>query len=282
MTPGEVTVQVLGTFSAFAAGRDVTPRAAKQRQILALLALNPDRVVPTTALVEELWGDRPPRTAAATLQTYVSNLRGRLAVAIPRERVATEILRTAHLGYQLACRTDVQEFHRLARLGRQAAEAGDPRSVSDLLGQALALWRGMALAEVRQGRMLETEAASLEETRLGVLERRIQADLSLNRHADVLGELTLLTARHPLNENYWGLLMAALYRAGHVARALSAFQRLRGILNDELGVDPGPRLQRVHQAILSGSPVGEVDALLAPSGGPTDMLILNYVLIYLC
>ena len=86
----------------------------------------------------------------------------------------------------------------------------------------------------------ETEAASLEETRLGVLERRIQADLALHRHGDILGELTMLAARHPMNENFRGFLMIALYRAGHVARALEAFQQLRTILGDELGIDPSP------------------------------------------
>lgn len=259
-TPGGVTIQVLGAFSAFAGSRAVTPRAAKQRQVLALLALNAGRVVPVTSLIEELWGDRPPRSASATLQSYVFHLRNGLASGIQRDQVSSAILRTAHSGYQLECHTDVEEFHRLARLGRQAAERDDPRAVSELLGQALALWRGMALADVRQGRILETEAASLEETRLGLLERRIQADLRLNRHADVLGELTLLTARHPMDESYCGLLMAALYRAGHVDRALGAFQRLRTILNDELAVEPSPRLQRIHQAILSGAPTVDVDA----------------------
>lgn len=271
MTPGGVTIHVLGTFSACAGSRAVTPKAAKQRQVLALLALNAGRIVPVTALIEELWGDRPPRSAPATLQTYVSHLRNRLASGIERDQVTSAILRTAQSGYQLTCHTDVEEFYRLARLGRQAAERDDPRAVSELLGQALALWRGAALADVRQGRLLEPEAASLEETRRGLLKRRIQADLRLNRHADVLGELTLLTARHPMDESFCGLLMAALYRAGRVAPALGAFQRLRTILNDELAVEPGPRLQRVHQAILSGAPAVEVDALLAPDGGQPDM-----------
>jgi len=147
--------------------------------------------------------------------------------------------------------------------------------VSESLGRALALWRGGALTDVRQGRVLESEAASLEETRLGVLQRRIQADLALNRHADILGELTLLAARHPMNENLAGLLMTALYRSGHVARSLEAFQRLRVTLNNELGVDPSPRLRRLHQDILSGTANPDVDAFLAQEG-PEGGAALGY------
>jgi SARP family transcriptional regulator, regulator of embCAB operon len=262
MPPAQVSIQVLGLFSVSIGTRVVTPTAAKQRQVLALLALSAGQIVPVSTLIEELWADRPPRSAATTLQGYVFHLRSRLAADIPRERVARELLRTTHSGYRLVCRTDVEEFHRLARAGR-AAEDGDPARVSELLRQALGVWRGPALADVRRGRILETEAASLEETRLGVLEQRIQADLVLNRHGEILGELTLLTARYPMNENLWALLMTALYRAGHVARALDAFQRIRAILLDELGVDPSPRLQRLQLAFLSGDPDKEVDAFLA-------------------
>jgi DNA-binding SARP family transcriptional activator len=101
-----------------------------------------------------------------------------------------------------------------------------------------------------------------------VLERRIQADLALHRHADILGELTMLAARNPMNENFWGLLIIALYRAGHVARALEAYQRLRTVLGDELGIDPSPWIRRLHQAILSGEPVEDMDTLLAQDRGP--------------
>jgi len=233
-----ISIQLLGPLSASLGTRTVTPNAGKQREILALLALNAGRIVTVSTVIEELWGDHPPRSSATTLQTYIFHLRSSLAVDTPRERVASEFLRTRHSGYQLECHTDVEEFRRLARAGREAAEAGDPQTVSELLGRALDLWRGPALVDVRQGRILETEAASLEETRLGVLERRIQADLVLHRHADILGELTMLAAQHPMNENFWGLLMVALYRAGHVARALDAFQRLRAVLSDELGIDP--------------------------------------------
>jgi SARP family transcriptional regulator, regulator of embCAB operon len=267
----QITIQMLGPFSATLGSLQVAPRAAKQRQVLALLAINAGRVVTVSTLTEELWDDRPPRSSATTVQTYIFHLRRRLAAGMPRARVASEFLQTMHSGYQLECRTDVEEFHRLARIGREAAEAGNPRAVSETLSQALALWRGGALTDVRQGRVLESEAASLEETRLGVLQRRIQADLALNRHADILGELTLLAARHPMNENLAGLLMTALYRSGHIARSLEAFQRLRVTLNNELGVDPSPRLRRLHQDILSENNALDVDAFLAQEApeGPT-------------
>jgi DNA-binding SARP family transcriptional activator len=264
----QISIQLLGPLSASLEDHTVTPNAAKQRQVLALLAVNAGQVVTVSTLIEELWGDRPPRSSATTLQTYIFHLRNSLAVDMSRERVANELLRTRHSGYELECRTDVQEFRLLARAGREAAEVGDPQAVSELLGRALDLWRGPALSDVRQGRILETEAASLEETRLGVLERRIQADLVLHRQADILGELTMLVARHPLNENFWGLLITALYRAGHAARALDAFQRLRTILDDELGIDPSLRLQRLYQAILSGDPAEDMDAFLTKDRGP--------------
>src|ERR1700721_860776 len=149
-----ISIQLLGPLSASLETHNVTPNAAKQREVLALLALNAGRIV-TVSTVIGGWGGSPPP----------------------------------------------------ARAGRGGGEAGDPQAVSELLGRALDLWRGPALVDVRQGRILETEAASLEETRLGVLERRIHADLALHRHGDILGELTMLAAQHPMNENFRGFLM---------------------------------------------------------------------------
>lgn len=267
--PGRISVQVLGPFTASLGRRMVTPSAAKQRQILALLALDAGRVVTVSTLTEELWGDAPPRSSATTLQTYVLHLRNRLAEAESGGRETREFLSTRHSGYLLearSCETDAEEFQRLARLGRQAAEASDQRAASDLLGRALALWRGPVLVDVPVGRVLELEAASLEATRLAVLERRIEADLALRRHADLVGELTLLVARNPMNENFCGLLMTALYRSGHAGRALEAFRRLRTVLSNELGIEPCPRLQQLHQAVLSGDPALEADEISALAG----------------
>jgi DNA-binding SARP family transcriptional activator len=260
-----IDVRLLGPLSARLNHREVAPSAAKQRQILALLALNTGRVVTVSTLVEELWGDYPPRSSATTLQTYILQLRNKLAAASPGDSGARAVLSTRHGGYMLeeaACQTDVDEFGHLSAAGRAAAERGDHLAASEQLGRALTLWRGPALVDVRLGRVLELEATSLEETRLGVLERRIEADLALGRHADLLGELMLLTARNPMNENFCALLMTALYRSGHVGRALEAYQRVRAVLRDELGVEPCPWLRRLQQAILSGDPALESGKLM--------------------
>ena len=261
-----LSIGLLGPLSLCLNQRPVTPSAPKQRQVLALLALNAGQVVTVSTLVEELWQDSPPRSYATTLQTYILQLRNTLAPCCGTMG-ARQILSTQHLGYVLdseACQTDVELFDRRVRAGRVAYEAGQYHLASEDLGRALQLWRGPALVDVRMGSVLEIEAASMEERRLGVLERRIEADLAVGRHTDLLGELTLTAARNPMNENLCAYLMTALYRAGHVGRSLQAFHRLRSVLNHELGVEPCPRLQRLQAAILSGDPALEATPLPRP------------------
>jgi DNA-binding SARP family transcriptional activator len=261
---GQLDVGLLGPLSTHLNGKSVAPTAAKERQVLALLALNTGRVVTISTLVEELWGDHPPRSYSTTVQTYVLQLRNAMEAAAD-DPSARQALATRHCGYLLeegACRTDVAEFAVRARDGRAAAERGDQRAAAEQFDTALTLWRGPALVDVSMGPVLELEVASLEETRLGALERRIEADLALGRHADILGELTLIAGRYPMNENFCAFLMIALYGSGHVGRSLEAFQRLRSVLQDELGIEPCPRLQRLQRAILAGDP-----ALEWPSSG---------------
>jgi SARP family transcriptional regulator, regulator of embCAB operon len=253
----EFYVQLLGPLSARFADVVVTPTASKQRQVLALLALRARQVVTTSTLVEELWSGRPPRSHDATVQTYVFQVRRTLATAMPAGRDIKQILSTRQSGYLLECRTDIDEVQRLALAGRSAAEAGDPRSAADLLGRALALWQGDALADVRHGPVCEIEAAALAQTRLSLLERRIDSDLAIHRYADVIGELTSLVAEHPTNERFCWLLMRALYHSGYTARALEVFRQLRASLNRDLGVEPSPLLQELHQSILSGGPAAD-------------------------
>lgn len=253
---GPLSIGLLGPLALRLGQRQVTTSAPKQRQVLALLALSPGRAVTVPTLVDELWGDNPPRSYATTLQTYILQLRNALARAAPGTLDARALLSTRRFGYQLdedAYDTDVGLFDRRVRAGRALAAGGDHRAASEELSRALELWRGAALVDVRMGRVLELEAATLEEYRLTALELRIEADLRLGRHADLLGELTFVAAKHPMNENLCAFLMTALYRAGHVGRSLQTFHRLRSVLNSELGIEPCPRLQRLQASIVSGS-----------------------------
>lgn len=262
-----VNISILGSLSADLRGYTITPSAAKQRQILALLALNHGRLVTVPTLIEELWGDNPPRSCATTLQTYILQLRNRITSAIPADMDVRDILSRQYNGYLLersSCQIDVDDFERLARAGRTSAEAGDYRVASETLSEALRLWRGPALVDIPMGQLLELQAASLEEMRLGVLERRIEADLALGRHADLIGELRVLTAASPLNENYCGFFITALYRSGNPGRALEEFRRLRGTLRTELGMEPSPKLQQLQQAILTRDPGLEADTCIPP------------------
>jgi DNA-binding SARP family transcriptional activator len=251
-------IQVLGSLAAHERGVSVVPSAAKPRQLLALLALHADRVVSVPTLMEEIWGESIPRSASTTLQTYVLQLRRRITAALDGDpRHAKDVLVTRFGGYLLQVqpgRVDAHEFERLAVNGGTAFELGDYRMASDLLRRALALWQGPALVDVPAGSVLELEVLRLNEERTTALERRIEADLRLGRHAEVVPELRVLAARHPLHEGFCAQLMRALHRSGGSWRALEAYQRLRGSLVRELGLEPSATLQELHQAVLSGDP----------------------------
>ncbi|MEU6223720.1 AfsR/SARP family transcriptional regulator [Streptomyces sp. NPDC047042] len=252
-------IKLLGPLTAHEQGVSVVPSAAKPRQILALLALQAEHVVTVPTLMAEIWGERIPRSASTTLQTYILQLRRKIA-ATPAEpaRSAKDVLVTQFGGYLLRVRPgqiDVQEFEQLVADGRSAYDATDYRTASRLLGNALALWQGPALVDVRTGSMLELEVLRLEENRMAALERRIDADLRLGRHAEVVPELRVLTARHPMHERFCAQLMLALHRSGGSWRALEAYQRLRGALVTELGLEPSVSLRQLHHAVLSGDTV---------------------------
>ncbi|MFG2561752.1 BTAD domain-containing putative transcriptional regulator [Streptomyces sp. NPDC048496] len=252
-------IQILGSLAAQERGVSVVPSAAKPRQLLSLLALHADRVVSVPTLMEEIWGECVPRSASTTLQTYILQLRRRLTAALdgdPRLD-AKDILVTRFGGYLLQVepgRVDAHEFDRLAAAGATAFEVGDYRAASDLLRRALGLWQGPALVDVPAGSVLELEVLRLNEQRTTALERRIEADLRLGRHAEVVPELRVLAARHPLHEGFCAQLMRALHRTGGSWRALEAYQRLRGSLVRELGLEPSAALQDLHRAVLSGDP----------------------------
>ncbi|MFE0464056.1 BTAD domain-containing putative transcriptional regulator [Kitasatospora sp. NPDC058965] len=267
-------INVLGPLSAHAAGGSIVPSAGKPRQVLALLALYANQVVPVPTLMEELWGADMPRSGLTTLQTYILHLRRMLGSALGPDSLysAKEVLATRHGGYLLQIQpgaVDVHEYDRLAELGREVGQCGDDAAAAQYYREALAVWRGPALVDVRVGPVLEIELARLEESRLRVLERRIEADLRLGRHADLVPELTGLIGRHPLHEGLHAQCMAALYRSGRQWHALEVYQGLRGHLVEELGLEPSLRLRKLHQAILAGDP-----ALDAPDGQRQPILDL--------
>ncbi|MFG3107515.1 AfsR/SARP family transcriptional regulator [Streptomyces tendae] len=253
-------ISLLGPLDAKSAGTPILPRAAKQRQLLALLALHANRAVPVPMLMEEIWEDGPPRSASTTLQTYILHLRRLISASLGDRSgmVAKEILVYQHGGYQLKMlpgTVDAQEYDRVAAQGQAAFDAGDRESAVAAFRRALDLWQGPALTDVRAGALLELERVRLEESRLGILERRIDVELGMGLHTELLPELAVLTGRHGLHEGLHALRMVALYRAGRPSEALSAYGTLRTRLTESLGIEPSARIQRLHRAVLAGDPI---------------------------
>ncbi|WP_306192411.1 MULTISPECIES: AfsR/SARP family transcriptional regulator [unclassified Streptomyces] len=260
-------IQLLGPLGAEVNGESVVPSAGKPRQILALMALSPGRVIPVPTLMEEIWSVNPPQSALTTLQTYILQLRRRIGVAMGPGSAGSvkEVLATRHGGYLLqipAADIDVRQYETLAREGQAAFETGDNQVAADRFRAALDLWRGRTMVDVRLGPVLEIEVMRLEASRLVTVERRIDADLRLGRHAELIAELVELTARHPRHEGLHSQVMVALYRSGRQSSALDVYRRLRGRLIEELGVEPSPQLQRLHQAMLAVDPL--LDVLAGP------------------
>ncbi|WP_328457812.1 AfsR/SARP family transcriptional regulator [Streptomyces sp. NBC_00386] len=261
-------IDVLGALDVRENGVSVAPTAPKPRQVLALLAVHADRVVPVASLIEELWSGRPPRSARTTLQTYVLQLRELIGAALehgaaqepaagPQRRTAKDVLVTLPGGYLLAAAggtSDVREFDRLAGLGYRAMDAGDFAGASRTLAAALDLWSGSAFADVQTGAQLAMEARRLDESRLCAMDQRIEADLRLGRHREVLAELTVLTSRYRSHENLHAQFMIALHRSGRRGEALNAYTHLRTTLGRDLGLEPSPRLRRLQHTILMDAP----------------------------
>jgi WD40 repeat protein/DNA-binding SARP family transcriptional activator len=257
-------------------GRPLVLGGAKQRALLAVLLLHAAQVVSADRLVDELWGEDPPDTVRSVLQVYVANLRKVLEPGRPK-RTASSLLKTQPPGYLLDLGghvLDLDRFERLVGEGRAALAAGQASQAATLLRDALGLWRGPALGDVALLGRGQGAAAQLEERRLGALEDRIEADLVLGRHSELVGELEVLVAEYPLRERLWGQLMLALYRSGRQADALAAFQRARDKLVEELGIDPGAELRELEARVLAqdarlaapSPPLPELPAPLAEVG----------------
>jgi predicted ATPase/DNA-binding SARP family transcriptional activator len=237
-------VRLLGPVQAAADGKAIQLGGRRQQALLALLALEPGRPVPTGRLAEELWQGAPPAGAETTLRSYVSRVRQ----ALGRDAVVAQAG-----GYALALEPeclDVHRFERLVRQGRDALARGAAGLASERLGAALALWRGRALGDVCDGGALAAEALRLDELRLVCLEERIEADLALARHAELIPELRALVQEEPLRERLWRQLVLALYRSGQQAAALAAYHEARALLDRELGLTPGEDLRELERAIL--------------------------------
>lgn len=250
-------INVLGPLNVLVNGVSVVPTAGKPRQLLAMLAVNAGRLMTTSSLMDELWGNHTPRSAAGTLQTYILQVRRLIRAALPpdEQHEALELLATSPTGYGLRVdpeAVDAVRYARLAAAGRVAGEAGDYVAAERLLSSALALWRGPVLVDVAVGRQMEIEAMQLGESRLTDLTLRIDANLRLGRHHQLLGDLAALCARHPYMENFRAQYMLALYRSGRPGQALEVYHEMWATIRDHLGVDPSRRLRELHRAILAG------------------------------
>ena len=239
----ELEVRLLGSIEVERGSEPVALGGQKPRALFAALALEPGRVVSVDRIVEALWPGDPPETAAHAVQVYVSQLRKALGPAIV----------TRVPGYVLELdpeRVDAHRFARLAQEGRAALEGGDAAAAEVALREALALWRGPALADFLYEPFAQTQIARLEELRTVVVEERIDADLALGRHVELVAELEALVQAEPLRERPRAQLMLALYRSGRQADALAAYRQARETLVEELGIDPGPELRELEAAIL--------------------------------
>jgi DNA-binding SARP family transcriptional activator len=266
-----VQFRLLGPLEAQDGERRVELGRPKQRVLLAVLLVHANHVVSLDRLIEELWGAEPPPQAAASLQTYVSNLRRALEPDRPA-RAPSRVLVSQPPGYRLvvgAGDLDAARFAALAIEGHRLLQAQRPAAAARVLREGLALWRGPALAEVADEGFAQAERNRLEELRVAALEDRLAADLDLGGHAAAVAELEELAGRYRFRERLAGLLMLALYRSGRQAEALQAFAGARRALADELGIDPGRWLRQLETGILRQDPELDWTPPPAEPGPPT-------------
>jgi DNA-binding SARP family transcriptional activator len=261
--------QVLGPLEVETDDRAVMLGRPKERLLLALLLTRPNQVATVEALIRGLWGEQPPLTAARTLQSHVKRLR-RVLEPGRAPGAAGEVLITREPGYLLRVAPgalDAARFEELTAQARRALDSGAVDGAASLLREALALWRGQAFEEFTNSDIVAAEADRLGELRLAALEDRVEADLRLGRHRELVAELERLVKEQPLRERLWAQLLLTLYRSGRQADALLAYQRARSVLVEELGIDPGAELRRLQAAVLAQDPGLDLPptAVVAPS-----------------
>jgi DNA-binding SARP family transcriptional activator len=274
---GQLRFALLGPVRAW---RDTTALelgSPQQRATLAVLLLHEGRQVSADEVVDALWGGEPPRSATGVVRTYVSRLRR----ILDQRRGTESVIESAGDGYVLPLQgadLDTEQFQRLVLEAQNARRQGELDGSEVKLREALGLWRGLPLAGLRSP-YFEAQRSRLVELQWAATEDLIAAEIELERHADVVAELRSLTARHPLRERLHELLMLALYKSGRQGEALAAFQDARRVLDDELGIDPGPSLQRMHRRILDVDPtltavervVVPVEVVSAPTTTPNHL-----------
>jgi predicted ATPase/DNA-binding SARP family transcriptional activator len=246
--PPRLEIRLLGPFDVLRDGAPVELGAYRQRALLALLVLHANEIVPRGRLIEELWGERAPESAANMVQVYVSRL---------RKALGTELLVTQTPGYVLRsdrARIDAVLFEQLVERSREELDRGAVLEAREHLHAAIAIVRGEPLADFGYESFARAAAARLEEMRLEAVELRIDADLALGRHAQLVAELEELIHRHPFREHFRSQLMLSLYRSGRQAEALEAYRAARQALVEELGIEPRPALRELERAILEQDP----------------------------
>jgi DNA-binding SARP family transcriptional activator len=240
--------RILGPLEARDGDDSIPLGGLKQRAVLAILLLRANQLVSVDRLIDELWGEQPPSAATHSVEVYVSRLRKLLGGG------GAPPIETLRPGYRLSVeprQLDLLRFEHLLQEGRGALGAGDPAEASARLGEALGLWRGPPLADFVFEAFAQPAIGRLEELRLAAVEDRIDADLALGRHGELIAELETMIGQHVSRERLRGQLMLALYRAGRQGEALEAYRATRAALVEELGIEPSPALQRLERAILA-------------------------------
>src|SRR5438093_991037 len=248
--------RILGPLEALDGERRLPLGGARQRSVLALLLLHGNEALTRDVIIDQLWGEEPPNTAAKVLQNCVSALRKELPAG-------PDTLRTVSGAYCLALgpdELDRDRFERLVAEGRAALSAEQHAEAADLFRRALGLWRGSPLSDFTYERFAHEEITRLEELHVAATEDRLEADLGLGRHDELASELEALVTRHPLRERLRRQQMLALYRAGRQAEALEAYRAARRTMLAELGIEPGRALQELEHAILEQDPAIEIAA----------------------
>ena len=259
--------RILGPLEVWDDAREVSLGGPKLRALLAVLLLHANETVPADRVIDEVWGEDSPEDAAAALRVNVSRLRK----ALPQD-----VLTTRSPGYVLRVEPDALDLDRFERLvdeGRSLLVRGLPAEASGRLRDALSLWRGPALVDFAYESFAQAAIARLEEIRLAAIALRIDADLALGRHDELVGELEELVAEHPLRERLRGYLMTALYRSGRQAEALDAYQDARRALIEGLGIDPSMALRELERAILRQDPALDINAPAARADGERSILV---------